>query len=238
MTIILQSQSSSDDSGTGENSKNRGPSFMSNDLVVLAREISVFTQTSKGTLYNNNDQNNSDGSSCNNKKKIMGCLGACEYGRKGIEKLPVKVSRKYWLQLSTGEKSEKLVLIKLGCNVTNMREFSALCRVKSLNLLPYLLCKRMNKAKDSLDELSESLIVGGDLSMCSSVSSKTNKGALLNSMGGTKQLGEGFIKYAKNKFNSSQIAAISAAATEYGEGGFTLVKGPPGTSLFFPNVIL
>lgn len=33
------------------------------------------------------------------------------------------------------------------------------------------------------------------------------------------------------KFNASQFGAISAASAEYGKGGFTLVKGPPGVFL-------
>ena len=57
---------------------------------------------------------------------------------------------------------------------------------------------------------------------------KDNKLVHLQSMGGKDELGDGFITYAKNKFNTSQLGAISAAATEYGCGGFTLVKGPPG----------
>ena len=119
-----------------------------------------------------------------------------------------------------------MVLLKLGCNVTNMREFSALCRIKSLPLLPYLLCKKMTKAKDSFDQLSEILAGGNGESM--KKNNNHDKAVLINSMGGDAQLGEGFTKYAKQKFNPSQLGAISAAATEYGQGGFTLVKGPPG----------
>jgi Rad3-related DNA helicase len=42
-------------------------------------------------------------------------------------------------------------------------------------------------------------------------------------------LGRGFTKYAQKKFNPSQLQAISSSASGYGEGGFTLIKGPPGT---------
>ena len=55
------------------------------------------------------------------------------------------------------------------------------------------------------------------------------KRELLKKMGGAAALGEGFTKYATDKFNPSQLGAISAASSEYGEGGFTLIKGPPGT---------
>ncbi len=50
----------------------------------------------------------------------------------------------------------------------------------------------------------------------------------LSQFGGSNALGIGFRIFVKSKFNVSQQAAISAAAREYGDGGFTLVKGPPG----------
>jgi senataxin len=52
---------------------------------------------------------------------------------------------------------------------------------------------------------------------------------LLNKMGGDDKLGKGFTSYAQKKFNPSQLMAISASASDYGDGGFTLIKGPPGT---------
>jgi senataxin len=39
----------------------------------------------------------------------------------------------------------------------------------------------------------------------------------------------GFRIYVKSKFNASQLQAITASSREYGCGGFTLIKGPPGT---------
>jgi senataxin len=56
-----------------------------------------------------------------------------------------------------------------------------------------------------------------------------NSNDLLSADGGSKALGAGFRIWVKSKFNDSQKAAINAAAREYGSGGFTLVKGPPGT---------
>ena len=56
----------------------------------------------------------------------------------------------------------------------------------------------------------------------------SNKNNLIANMGGSSALGKGFTEYARKKFNDSQLQAISAAAQGYGEGGFTLVKGPPG----------
>jgi hypothetical protein len=51
------------------------------------------------------------------------------------------------------------------------------------------------------------------------------KQEMLDAMGGVVALGKGFMKYAQQKFNDSQLGAISAAARDYGAGGFTLVKG-------------
>jgi chromosomal replication initiation ATPase DnaA len=51
----------------------------------------------------------------------------------------------------------------------------------------------------------------------------------LSEHGGRNALGIGFRIWVKSKFNHSQQEAINAASREYGSGGFTLVKGPPGT---------
>ena len=62
-----------------------------------------------------------------------------------------------------------------------------------------------------------------------SVEEKRAKKEVLSIMGGSSALGKGFAEYASHKFNLSQLGAISASAQEYGDGGFTLIKGPPGT---------
>ncbi len=236
MTIIIQKQESSSSSSSSPDfyNYNRSTSFMSNDLVVLAKDKSIFMQASKGKLYDNHNSNTLSSSSATattvKTRKIMGCVGVVEYGRKTIEGLPIKISREKWLKLCTGKKEEKMVLLKLGCNVTNMREFSALCRIGTLPLLPYLLCKKINKAKDSFDELSEMLTgsSGAYKKVKDGGRSISSSSTLIDNMGGKAELGQGFTKYAKEKFNPSQLGAISAAASEYGQGGFTLVKGPPG----------
>lgn len=38
----------------------------------------------------------------------------------------------------------------------------------------------------------------------------------------------GFRIFIKSKMNQSQLTAITASASEYGDGGYTLIKGPPG----------
>lgn len=211
MTITLEPLQSNNSTGT-----HNGPSYMSNDLIILAKDASILLNASKGILFDKDD----DIISNQIKTAIMGCVGVVEYGRKSVEGLLVKVSRKFWLQLTTGKKGEPMVILKLGCNVTNMREFSALCRVNSLPLLPYLLCKKLTTAKDPLDELSATLTVNDFRTQ------ESMKKGFINEKDGMTELGEGFNKYAKEKFNSSQLGAISAAVNGY--GGFTLVKGPPG----------
>ncbi len=229
ISIVIQKDHNSNFNYNSDKGGSSICSFMANDLIVLAKDKSIFIQSSKGKLYQNSNSN---------KDKVKGCIGVVEYGRKSIDNLPIKVSRKFWLQLTTGKKEEKMIMLKLGLNVTNMREYSALCRIGSLPLLPYLLCKKMTKAKDSLDTLSE-MLCGGDGGDSSSGNGRSRGGsgsgsnsALIKNMGGVAELGEGFTKYAQKKFNSSQLGAISAAATEYGQGGFTLVKGPPGKCVY------
>lgn len=90
--------------------------------------------------------------------------------------------------------------------ITALREFTALTKVGKIPLTKYLLAKEAKihvKSLSSNDPLSDE--------------------------GGPNMLGAGFRQYVNGKFNASQKGAISAAAREYGEGGFTLVKGPPGT---------
>ena len=114
-------------------------------------------------------------------------------------------------------------LVKLGSNVTALREFTALTRVDLLPLKRFLLGQHLTDGH------------GRRSSNCGKrkevVQQSTQK--LLEKMGGSQALGTGFISYAQKKFNTSQLAAIAAAANEYGEGGFTLIKGPPGTGSKF-----
>ena len=197
------------------------------------------------------------GSSMEQKEKVGGgtqqqhqgvdplwCLvGHVEYGRRCLEDLRVIVSRQRWVTICTagnsGKKGEALVLLKLGGNVTAMREFSALCRASSIPLLQDLLGKKLGGSRPKEGEgkgpkltrslSSDSLSSGDEDSDCKFAAARIEKRKLLQKMGGDAALGEGFTRYAAAKFNPSQLGAISAASSEYGKGGFTLVKGPPGT---------
>ena len=119
-----------------------------------------------------------------------------------------------------------MCLVNIGSNITALREFNALCCVPSIPLLKYVLGK--------------DLVVNGDDKMESDGSEERtkqprqpkttkSKANMMQRMGGSSALGKGFVAYAKEKFNPSQLLAISASATEYGDGGCTLIKGPPGT---------
>lgn len=190
-------------------SKVQGLSFSAGDIVVLAYKEFYFSDAAKGRLKISND--------------CLSCIvGNVEYSRRTIDDLKVIVSRKSWLQLCKNGVEENMYLLNLGGSVTNVREFTSLCRINTIPLLPYILCRKMTKAKDGLDALSN--LLSGDIST-------SRKQEHLQNMGGKNALGEGFMKYASSKFNHSQLGAISAAAKEYGEGGFTLIKGPPGMLL-------
>jgi senataxin len=221
---------------------NMGPSFFSGDLVCFAMEESVFVKASKGQLMKG-ARSNSHGSSGNSSiggdhdyegtKAVHGVIGHVEYSRRTTDGLKVRISRQNWVKFCKGEKVEKLFLLKVGGNVTSMREFTALLRVNTSAMLPYLLCKKITKAKDHMEQLSDVIssvaVPMKSSSRSSSSQQKARKDDFFKKLGGKAALGEGFAKYAGNKFNDSQLGAISAAACEYGEGGFTLVKGPPGT---------
>lgn len=97
-----------------------------------------------------------------------------------------------------------------------MREFTSLCNVKQYPLIKYLLSGR--------NDASSSNSAGGKAGLIKLKS----QSELLAEMGGSSALGKGFTEYARKKYNTSQLAAISASAKEYGDGGITLVKGPPG----------
>ena len=134
-----------------------------------------------------------------------GLVGHTEFRRDSIDGLLLRVSKRWWATL--GQKD--MYLWKLGSNITAVREFSALCRVESLPLKRYILGEHL------VDNAHKT----------AAAAHNKNKHAMLDAMGGTNALGKGFIKYVQNKFNPSQLAAISAAAEEYGDGGFTLCKG-------------
>ena len=136
-----------------------------------------------------------------------------------------------------------MYLVVLGANVTSLREFTALTQIHQLPLLRFLLAEHLDQTKTTTTS-SKATDPGnegkGGSSSNSSTTTKTRRTTritstttttdeLLERIGGSEALGKGFIDYASKKFNASQLKAIAASAHEYGEGGFTLIKGPPGT---------
>jgi hypothetical protein len=202
-------------------------SFKPNDLVLLVREsyqLSEILSTSSQNQKGNRSSNQNTAAS-----NLMGLVGTCENFKSGTpEGLIVKVSRKLWKIFSCKEsnssdnsqnqQNQTLYLVPLKAkNITSLREFQALCRVKDIPLLPILLAGNPEVASST----------SGDNS-----NKKKTKTELLEEMGGVNALGKGFAAYAERKFNESQLEAISAASKDYGKGGFTLVKGPPGNYTF------
>jgi hypothetical protein len=119
----------------------------------------------------------------------------------------VKVSKRKWAQIG---QANMIAVPWKGGNVTALREFTALCRMETLPLKRYLLGQHLangntNHRKQEYHRLSSQ--------------------QLLNEMGGREALGKGFVEYATKKFNNSQLTAIAASANQYGDGGFTLIKG-------------
>lgn len=88
-----------------------------------------------------------------------------------------------------------------------LREFNALSRVDTIPLTKYFL-----GGKITLDE--------GSGEACDPLASEGH--ALPDT------LPAGFREFVNSTMNASQQDAIAASASEYGDGGFTLIKGPPG----------
>jgi hypothetical protein len=187
-------------------------SFMANDLVLLltTKHKDILRQIQQGTAKPPQGADLSDPSAF----KSAGFIGHMEASHREVNGMIVKVSRKKWIQLG----QEEMYLVKIGSNVTALREFTALCRVDNLPTRRFILGQHLE------DEVHRRKL-----------SRNQSAQQLLDQMGGSQALGAGFIDYARRKFNASQLAAIAASAHEYGEGGFSLIKGPPGTGTFFQS---
>jgi senataxin len=140
-------------------------------------------------------------------------VGHTEVSRKEVNGLIIKVSKRKWAQVGNAE----MYLLKIGGNITSLREFTALCAVETIPLKRYLLGQHLEEKDIRLANARRA------------PRPESQKQELLKKMGGVEALGKGFTEYAQKKFNPSQLTAISASAQGYGDGGFTLIKGPPGT---------
>ena len=125
-------------------------------------------------------------------------------------------------------------MIKLGCNITSLREFTALCRMDSIPLSEYILGANMSSKNSTMGGMAK---LQRKNTVDTLLDEHIEKKDILSMMGGSSALGKGFAEYASQKFNLSQLGAISASAQDYGNGGFTLIKGPPGTGKVSINII-
>ena len=181
-------------------------SFSANDLVLLLRSDfpTILNDIEKGIARPPDGKDPEDAHAF----KSVGLVGHTEMSRNELNGLVVKVSKRRWAVVGKKE----MYCIPLGNNITALREFTALCRVDQLPLKKYLFGLHLEKMENRRK-----------------LSSRQSTEQLLQLMGGKQSLGPGFIDFCKNKFNASQLTAITASAHEYGDGGFTLIKGPPGT---------
>jgi len=169
-----------------------GCQIFPNDLLLFSPTVSAVERALRGIAFDT-------GNDSSLTKGRFGFIGrALNHRSSSVDGLLVRVSQKLWAQFSS---LKELFVIKVGSNITAVREFNALMRVDKLPLNKYLLDGKMATKQDGQQQ----------------------KGKILD------ELPMGFQKFLKSKANSSQLDAISAAAREYGEGGFTLIKGPPGT---------
>jgi hypothetical protein len=186
--------------GTKERNKGAGQ-FFPNDVFCL---IPVEYKDAIELLLNGKKVTNKDGSF-----KRFCLVGHTEVQRKDVNGLILKVSKRKWAQIGTSN----MYLLKIGANITALREFTALCTVEAIPLKRYLLGHHLTgKSKQDAPSLA-SVAPPSD-------PSHIRKDLLLKQMGGVQALGKGFTDYAQKKFNPSQLLAISASSTGYGEGEF------------------
>jgi senataxin len=180
--------------------------FSANDLVLLVRSDypTILSDIETGVARPPDGKDPNDPHAY----KSVGLVGHTEMSRNELNGLVVKVSKRRWAVVGKKE----MYFVPLGNNITALREFTALCRVDQLPLKNYLFGLHLEKVENRRK-----------------LSSRQSTEQLLQLMGGKQSLGPGFIDFCKNKFNASQLTAITASAHEYGDGGFTLIKGPPGT---------
>jgi len=150
----------------------------------------------------------------------------------------VRVSKKYWSQFA---KLDEMIVIHIGSNVTGewihdnsmklsilffltihppfyytaLREFNALSRVDTIPLVNYLLDGKKTNPKCDTSSPDNDRPEKASAKFCP-----------LATEGNSLPIG--FRIFIKAKLNESQQNAITASASEYGDGGFTLIKGPPG----------
>ena len=138
---------------------------------------------------------------------------AMNHRSRSAEGLLARASQKHWNQFSS---LNEMLVLRIGSNVTGLREFNALCKVDELPLLKYVL-----DGKVSSDESVPMITQDSTAEPAADAATAKFDPLAQNSSG----LPVGFRIAIKSRMNESQLTAITAAASEYGSGGFTLVKG-------------
>jgi Predicted ATP-dependent serine protease len=241
MTLIisLRSEDAISDMVRGQNN-GQALEFLQNDLVLVSCDASIAEQAYKGTLRPTESQSSYSMSTllsmaspfASGRLAIVGVV--CNRS-KGVDGLEVTVKRNLWKDTSLSGRD--LFLMKLGKNVT-CKCISVICYILYAEYLDsqhflFLSAFREFKALCSIKEMPLSAFIMSPKQKVDSPLRKKSVNAIqsdpLSESGGSNALGIGFRIWIKSKFNQSQQAAISAAAREYGDGGFTLVQGPPGS---------
>ena len=192
-----------------------------NDLLLFVHQSSTVKRALQGKVFE--DPNGEAGNETLHKHQQgrFGFVGhAINQRDRSVDGLLVRVAKKYWSQFSA---LSEMFIIRIGSNVTAVREFNALSRLDSIPLSKYVLdAKTSNtKQRSNIKPQKTGLLMGKDQS-----EKTTSTFDPLAAEGNS--LPVGFRIYIKSKMNPSQQQAITASATEYGDGGFTLIKGPPG----------
>lgn len=182
-----------------------GCGVLPNDLLLFVREASIVEHALQGIALNNDGGVKNEGILGNLSRGRLGFIGQAINHRsegRSVDGLQARVSQKIWNQFSS---LDSMFVIRLGSTVTALREFNALSKLHEVPLSKYLLDGKADGSYQSINS--------------NPLSQTDNTG-----------LPVGFRIYVKAKMNASQLQAITASATEYGSGGFTLIKGPPGES--------
>lgn len=241
MTLIISLRSEDVISGMVRGQNNgQTLEFLQNDLVLVSCDASIAEQAYKGTLRPTESQSSYSMSTLLSMASPfasgrLAIVGVVCNRNKGVDGLEVTVKRNLWKDTSLSGRD--LFLMKLGKNVT-CKCISVICYILYAEYLDshhflFLLAFREFKALCSIKEMPLSAFIMSPKQKVDSPLRKKSVNAIqsdpLSESGGSNALGIGFRIWIKSKFNQSQQAAISAAAREYGDGGFTLVQGPPGS---------
>lgn len=206
-----------------------GCQVCANDLLLFVHQGSIVERALQGKAFEAISNNS---------------VGNLQEGRLGFvghtlkQRMLVRVSKKYWSQFA---KLDEMIVIHIGSNITGewihvnsmklsilffltihppfyytaLREFNALSRVDTIPLVNYLLDGKKTNPKCDTSSPDNDRPEKASAKFCP-----------LATEGNSLPIG--FRIFIKAKLNESQQNAITASASEYGDGGFTLIKGPPG----------